>query len=176
MRKKSKTIITCAITGSIHTPSMSPHLPVTPDQIATQAVEAAEAGAAILHLHARDPQNGRPSGEPDTYNQFLPRIKQGTDAVLNLTTGGGMIMLRYQILDSDKVLSVHDAQTAPYVVGPDGKKYDAPGMQGHSHIGKKKVAGTTDYILLANSGGRLKPGMVVTVVAGQLRMPNVTVV
>ena len=61
MRKKSKAIITCAITGSIHTPSMSPYLPVTPDEIATQAIEAAEAGAAILHLHARDPENGRPT-------------------------------------------------------------------------------------------------------------------
>jgi hypothetical protein len=95
---------------------------------------------------------------------------------VGVTSGGGMIMLRYQILDSDKVLSVHDTQTAPYVLGANGYKFDAPGMQGHSHIGKKKLAGTTDYILLANSGGRLKPGMVVTVVAGSLRMPNVVVV
>ena len=95
---------------------------------------------------------------------------------VGVTSAGGMIMLRYQILDSDKVLSVHDTETAPYVLGPDGYKFDAPGMQGHSHIGKKKLAGTTDYILLANSGGRLKPGMVVTIVAGQLRMSDVTVV
>jgi hypothetical protein len=95
---------------------------------------------------------------------------------VGVTSAGGMIMLRYQILDSDKVLSVHDTQTAPYVLGPNGFKFDAPGMQGHSHIGKKKLAGTTDYILLANSGGRLKPGMVVTIVAGTLRMPNVVVV
>ncbi len=92
MRKKNKTIITCAITGSIHTPSMSPHLPVTPDDIAHQAVEAAEAGAAILHLHARDPENGKPSGDPDTYNRFLPRIKQSCDAIVNITTGGGQGM------------------------------------------------------------------------------------
>ena len=92
MRKKSKAIITCAITGSIHTPSMSPHLPVTPDQIATQAVEAAEAGAAILHLHARNPEDGRPAGAPDIYNRFLPRIKQGCDAIVNITTGGGQGM------------------------------------------------------------------------------------
>ncbi len=92
MRKKSKTIITCAITGSIHTPSMSPHLPVTPDQIATQAIEAAEAGASILHLHARDPETGKPSGAPDTFNQFLPRIKQACDAIVNITTGGGQGM------------------------------------------------------------------------------------
>ena len=92
MRKKSKTIITCAITGSIHTPSMSPHLPVTPDQIAHQAIEAAEAGASILHLHARDPENGRPSGSPATFNEFLPRIKQACNAIVNITTGGGQGM------------------------------------------------------------------------------------
>ena len=92
MRKKSKAIITCAITGSIHTPSMSPHLPVTPDEIATQAVEAAEAGASILHLHARDPVNGKPTGSVETYNRFLPRIKQGCDAIVNITTGGGQGM------------------------------------------------------------------------------------
>jgi uncharacterized protein (DUF849 family) len=92
MRKRAKTIITCAITGSIHTPSMSPHLPVTPDEIAGQAVEAAEAGAAILHLHARDPQTGRPAGSPDVYQKFLPRIKQACDAIVNITTGGGQGM------------------------------------------------------------------------------------
>ena len=92
MRKRSKAIITCAITGSIHTPSMSPHLPVTPDEIATHAIDAAEAGAAILHLHARDPGNGRPSPLPDTYNQFLPRIKQSANAIVNITTGGGQGM------------------------------------------------------------------------------------
>ncbi len=88
----SKVIITCAITGSIHTPSMSAHLPVTPDQIADQAIEAAEAGAAILHLHAREPQDGRPSPDPDLFMAFLPRIKQATDAVVNVTTGGGQNM------------------------------------------------------------------------------------
>ena len=92
MRKKSKAIITCAITGSIHTPSMSPYLPVTPDDIATQAVAAAKAGASILHLHARDPENGRPSGAPEIFRRFLPRIKQACDAVVNITTGGGQGM------------------------------------------------------------------------------------
>src|SRR5437763_8554326 len=87
--KSDKVVITCAVTGSIHTPTMSPYLPITPDQIATQAIEAAEAGAAILHLHARDPNDGRPSPDPDLYMQFLPRIKQSTDAVINITTGGG---------------------------------------------------------------------------------------
>lgn len=93
-RKKGreKVVITCAVTGSIHTPTMSPHLPVTPDEIAEQAVAAAEAGAAILHLHARDPETGRPSPDPDVFMQFLPRIKQQTDAVVNITTGGGQGM------------------------------------------------------------------------------------
>ena len=87
-----KVIITCAITGSVHTPSMSPYLPVTPDQIAEQAIEAAEAGAAILHLHARNPENGRPSADPAVFLQFLPRIRQATDAVINISTGGSSLM------------------------------------------------------------------------------------
>ena len=87
-----KVIISCAITGSIHTPSMSPHLPVTPEEIAREAIAAAEAGAAILHLHARDPLDGRPSPNPDTFFQFLPEIKAKTDAVINITTGGGQNM------------------------------------------------------------------------------------
>ncbi|WP_422367282.1 3-keto-5-aminohexanoate cleavage protein [Pelagibius sp.] len=87
-----KVIITCAVTGSIHTPSMSPHLPVTPSEIAEQAIMAAEAGAAILHLHAREPETGLPTADPDVFMGFLPRIKQSTDAVLNITTGGGANM------------------------------------------------------------------------------------
>ncbi|TKW65004.1 MAG: 3-keto-5-aminohexanoate cleavage protein [Paracoccus denitrificans] len=89
---QGKVIITCAITGGIHTPSMSPNLPYTPDDIAKQAIEAAEAGAAILHLHARDPDDGRPTPDPDVFMQFLPRIKQSTDAVINITTGGSLAM------------------------------------------------------------------------------------
>jgi uncharacterized protein (DUF849 family) len=88
----SKIIITCAITGSIHTPSMSPHLPITADEITEHALGAARAGAAILHLHARDPENGRPSAQPAHFMAFLTRIKQGCDAVLNLTTGGSATM------------------------------------------------------------------------------------
>jgi 3,5-dioxohexanoate:acetyl-CoA acetone transferase len=87
--KRGKVIITCAVTGSIHTPTMSPHLPLTPDEIAAQAIGAAEAGAAILHLHARDPKDGRPTPDPAVFMQFLPRIKQACDAVVNITTGGG---------------------------------------------------------------------------------------
>jgi uncharacterized protein (DUF849 family) len=92
VRKASKVVITCAVTGSIHTPTMSPHLPITPDQIAAASVAAAEAGAAMIHLHARDPQTGRPSQDPELFRQFLPRIKQSTDAILNITTGGGLGM------------------------------------------------------------------------------------
>ncbi|MEO1190986.1 MAG: 3-keto-5-aminohexanoate cleavage protein [Pseudomonadota bacterium] len=92
MATKRKVIITCAITGSIHTPSMSPHLPVTPNEIAESAIGAAEAGASIIHLHARDPETGRPSQDPALFDQFLPRIKQTTGAVMNITTGGGPTM------------------------------------------------------------------------------------
>jgi len=92
MSQTRKVIITCAVTGAIHTPSMSPHLPITPDQIVAEALAAAEAGAAILHLHARDPQTGRPDQTPEAFARFLPRIKQQTDAVINLTTGGSPFM------------------------------------------------------------------------------------
>lgn len=91
-RATRKAIVTCAVTGAIHTPSMSPHLPITPDEIVTQALEAAEAGAAILHLHARDPETGKPDQTPEGFARFLPRIKQGTNAVLNLTSGGSPFM------------------------------------------------------------------------------------
>ncbi len=88
----SKVIISCAITGSIHTPTMSPHLPWTSEQIAEQAVGAAKAGAAILHLHGRNPKNGAPAGDPATYRRFVPRIKESCNAVINITTGGGLGM------------------------------------------------------------------------------------
>jgi uncharacterized protein (DUF849 family) len=87
-----KVIITCAITGGIHTPTLSDALPYKPMDIAHQAIAAAEAGAAILHLHARDPSDGSPTGNPEVYRQFLPIIKQRTDAVINLTTGGSPAM------------------------------------------------------------------------------------
>ena len=84
-----KVIISCAVTGSIHTPTMSPHLPITPQQIADGALGAAEAGAAIVHLHARDPKDGRPTPDPEVFMGFLPVIKQASDVVVNITTGGG---------------------------------------------------------------------------------------
>ena len=89
---RNKVIISCALTGSIHTPTMSDALPVTPDEIVEQGVGAAEAGAAILHLHARDPRTGQPTPDPAVFMQFLPRLKQSTDAVLNITTGGSLNM------------------------------------------------------------------------------------
>lgn len=88
----SKVIITCAVTGSIHTPSMSPYLPITPQDIARESIAAAKAGASILHLHARDPQDGRPAFDPAIYRQFLPEIHAATDAVINITTGGAITM------------------------------------------------------------------------------------
>jgi uncharacterized protein (DUF849 family) len=88
----SKIVISCAITGAVHTPTMSPHLPVTPEEIAAQAIEAAQAGASVLHLHARDPQTGKPTPDPAVFMRFLPRIKEATDAVVNITTGGGQGM------------------------------------------------------------------------------------
>jgi uncharacterized protein (DUF849 family) len=91
-RKNDKIIITCAVTGGVHTPTMSDALPVTPDEIAHQSIEAAEAGASIIHLHARDPETGKPTPDPAVFMQFLPRIKQATDAVVNITTGGGLGM------------------------------------------------------------------------------------
>ncbi|MBL4646017.1 MAG: 3-keto-5-aminohexanoate cleavage protein, partial [Rhizobiales bacterium] len=81
-KASDKVIITCAITGAIHTPTMTPYLPITPDQITESAIGAAEAGASILHLHARDPETGKPDQTPEAFAKFLPRIKQGTDAVI----------------------------------------------------------------------------------------------
>jgi uncharacterized protein (DUF849 family) len=92
MAESRKVIVTCAVTGAIHTPSMSPHLPVTPEEIADAAVGAAEAGAAIVHLHARDPATGRPDQTPEAFGRFLPVIRQRSDCVVNLTTGGGLGM------------------------------------------------------------------------------------
>ena len=89
-------IITCAVTGGIHTPTMSPYLPYRPDDIAESAIEASRAGATILHLHARHPQTGKPDSRPETFLEFLPRIKQQCDSVINISTGGGLGMTREQ--------------------------------------------------------------------------------
>ena len=89
MAPTRKIIITCAVTGAIHTPSMSPYLPITPQEIIDAALGAAEEGASIIHLHARKPDTGEPDQSPEAFSRFLPQIKQGTPAVINLTTGGG---------------------------------------------------------------------------------------
>src|SRR5437870_11994827 len=92
MVKQNKVIITCAVTGGIHTPSMSPHLPVTAKEIEDAAVGAIEAGAAIVHLHARDPKDGRPSQKVDLFRDFVGNIKRRTNGVINITTGGAVTM------------------------------------------------------------------------------------
>src|SRR5437870_6449403 len=89
---QGKVIITCAVTGSIHTPTMSPHLPITPDEIAEAAIAAAKAGAAIVHLHARNPKDGSPTQDPELFRQFAPKIKSACDVVINFTTGGAPTM------------------------------------------------------------------------------------
>jgi len=92
MAKNRKVVITCAVTGAIHTPSMSPHIPVTPQEIADAAIEAAEAGAAVVHLHARDPKTGKPDQSPEAFAPFLKVIKQRSNCVINITTGGAPTM------------------------------------------------------------------------------------
>jgi uncharacterized protein (DUF849 family) len=100
MPKSKKVIISCAVTGSVHTPTMSPHLPITPRQIIEESVAAAQAGAAILHLHARDPETGAPTPKASVFQQFLPAIKQQCDAVVNITTGGGIGMTMDERLEA----------------------------------------------------------------------------
>lgn len=92
MANRNKVIITCAVTGSIHTPSMSPYLPITADQIAEASIEAAKAGAAIVHLHARDPSTGQPDQDPALFAGFLQQISRQSDVVINITTGGSQTM------------------------------------------------------------------------------------
>jgi len=91
-RQNRKVVLTCAVTGSMHTPTMSDYLPLTPEQIRDEAIAAAKAGASVLHLHARNPQNGAPTSDPDVFAKFLPAIHEATDAVINLTTGGSPTM------------------------------------------------------------------------------------
>ena len=87
-----KVMITCAVTGAIHTPSMSPHIPITADEIAEAALEAHEAGAALVHLHARDPVDGRPDQRPEAFAPFLKRVKEASNVIINITTGGAPTM------------------------------------------------------------------------------------
>ena len=128
MANKNKTIITCAVTGAIHTPTMSEALPYTYDDIATQAIDAAEAGASILHLHARDNETGAPSVDPDDFTPFLGRIKQSTDAVVNISTGGSLTL---SIQDRIKPAKTFSAEMCSMNMGsmnfsfhPLAKRYD----------------------------------------------------
>lgn len=132
-----KTIISCAVTGSIHTPSMSPHLPVTAEQIAESAIGAAEAGAAILHLHARVPDTGAPSQDPAHYAAFLPRIRAATDAIVNITTGGGLGMSM-------------DARIAPAL-----KTAPEPRVAQHGVLQLQHLCGRERVPRSATVGGRL---------------------
>jgi uncharacterized protein (DUF849 family) len=104
MFKQQKVIISCAVTGAIHTPSMSPYLPVTPTEIAEASIAACEAGAAIIHLHARDPVTGKPDQSVEAFMKFLPQIKAGCDAVINLTTGGAPYMTVHERMQPAKML------------------------------------------------------------------------
>jgi uncharacterized protein (DUF849 family) len=124
----SKVIISCAITGAIATPSMSDALPITPEQIAHSSIEAAEAGAAIIHLHARNPETGEPSPDPALFMRFLPVIKQSCDAVLNVTTGGGLKM------------SVEDRLAAPMVAKPEMCSLNMGSMNFNISAGAEKRA------------------------------------
>src|SRR5690625_2144964 len=96
--KGKPVIITCAPTGGIHTPTMSPYLPITPEEIARESIAVSEAGATVIHLHARDPETGRPDPDPDRFMEFLPRIKAQSDAIINISTGGGLGMSREERL------------------------------------------------------------------------------
>lgn len=128
MAKQKSVIITCAPTGGIHTPTMSEHLPITPSEIATASIDAAEAGASIIHLHARDPETGKPDPNPDLFMEFLPRIKQATGAVINVSTGGGLGMTREQRLAAATVASPEMASmnmgSMNFGIFPMKEKYD----------------------------------------------------
>lgn len=158
MRKGGKVIITCAVTGSVHTPSMSPHLPITPDEIVVASVEAAEAGAAIIHLHARDPIDGRPTPSADVFGAFLGRIKQQTDAVVNISTGGSNGMTADQRLEAAKRFS---PEVASLNMGTMNFDYTAAAAR----VGAWRNPWEADYV--ASSGERIAvntPGFIETVI------------
>lgn len=125
---KQKTIITCAVTGSIHTPTMSDTLPITHDEITEQAIAASEAGASILHLHTRDPEDFRPSVNPDHYASILQRVKQSTNAVLNITTGGAPTMRIKERIEAATRFSPEmcslNMGSMNFAFHPLGKRYD----------------------------------------------------
>ncbi|MDQ2147549.1 3-keto-5-aminohexanoate cleavage protein [Alcaligenaceae bacterium C4P045] len=158
MKKAKKVIITCAVTGSIHTPSMSPHLPITPDEIADQAIAASEAGAAMLHLHARDPATGKPDQSPELFAQFLPRIKQHSDAIINITTGGGLGMTLDQRLAPAKwaqpeVASMNMGSFNFNISGAAGK------LETFKHEWEKPYLDMTQDFILSNTFSQIERGL-----------------
>lgn len=158
MKRADKVIITCAITGSIHTPTMSPHLPLTPDEITAQAVAAAEAGASMLHLHARDPDTGKPSPSPDLFMQFLPRIKQQTGAILNITTGGGLGMTLDERLAAAKRAQPEVASmnmgSMNFNISGAAAKYDS-----FKHDWERPYLKSTRDLILSNTFLQIERGM-----------------
>ncbi len=158
MRRSNKVIITCAVTGSIHTPSMSPHLPITPDEIARDAVAAAEAGASMLHLHARDPETGKPDQNPALFAQFLPRIKQQSDAIINITTGGGLGMSLDERLAAAKwakpeVASMNMGSLNFNISGAGGR------VETFKHAWEKPYLEMTKDFILSNTFAQIERGL-----------------
>ena len=136
----------------------------------------------ILFMRGWRPTSSDTSGNPATASAAGMPTSAAIEAKygirflgVDVTSGGGMIQLRYQVLDADKAEAIHDADIAPFVVASNGKKFADPGMVGHSHVGKTRAAGTSDYILLANAGGGVKPGSIVTITVGGLELRKVHV-
>jgi uncharacterized protein (DUF849 family) len=136
--KRRKVIISCAITGSVHTPSMSEFLAANPEQIAQQAIDAARAGAAILHLHARSPVDGSPTPDPAVFEQFVPKIAAQTDAIINITTGGSSRMtlddrLAYPLVAKPELCSLNmgSMNFAFHKAGGGIAEWKHPWEQGH---------------------------------------------
>lgn len=158
MKHADKIIITCAITGSIHTPSMSPHLPITPEQIAAEAIDASAAGAAMVHLHARDPASGRPDQSPTRFLEFLPQIKQSSDAIINITTGGGLGMTLEQrlapaIACQPEVASMNMGSFNFNISGAAGKRTD------FLHDWEQPYLEGTKDLILSNTFKQIEYGM-----------------
>lgn len=158
MKKTDKVILTCAITGSIHTPSMSPYLPITPEQIAAESIAAAEAGAAMIHLHARDPETGKPDQTPERFREFLTPIKQQTDAILNITTGGGLGMSMEQrlapaLICQPEVASMNMGSLNFNISGAAGKRTE------FLHDWEQPYLQSTKDLILSNTFEQIEYGM-----------------
>src|ERR1700722_7156211 len=158
MRNAPKVIITCAVTGSIHTPTMSPYLPITPQQTAGGAIAAAAAGAAMVHLHAREPETGKPSQDPELFAQFLPRIKHESDAIINITTGGGLGMTLDQRLApalwaQPEIASMNMGSLNFNISGAAGK------IGSFLHTWEKPYLEMTKDLILSNTFAQIERGL-----------------